>query len=251
MGRARKREAVAVSAQERRRAGELGQRLARAILEPRCELDHQSPWQLLIATILSAQSTDARVNLVTPALFEAYPTPAALAEAPREEVEELVRSTGFFRNKAKNIQNASRLLVERHGGEVPADLDALVELPGVARKTANLVMGICFGVATGMVVDTHAGRVSRRLGLTEHEDPVKVERDLCARFPQPEWVATGHRLVLHGRYVCLARKPRCRDCALSELCPAAEAEPRGAWADRARFEDRLVASRGDLDEPGR
>ena len=232
-------------------ASELQERLESAIPEPRCELDHRDPWQLLIATILSAQSTDKRVNLVTPELFAAYPTPAELAAAPREAVEALVKSTGFFRNKAKNIQGASQLLVERHGGEVPRDLDALIELPGVARKTANLVMGICFGVPTGMVVDTHAGRVGRRLGLTAQKDPVKVERDLCALFPESTWIPNGHRLVLHGRYVCLARKPRCADCALNELCPEAEAEPVGDWRARARFEDRLVASRGDVDEPGR
>ena len=229
----------------------LSRRLARAIPEPVCELDHENPWQLLVATILSAQSTDRRVNLVTPALFEACPTPEALAEAPRERVEELVKSTGFFRNKAKNIQGASSLLVERHGGQVPADLDALVALPGVARKTANLVMGFCFGRPTGIVVDTHAGRVARRLGLTREEDPVKVERDLCAAFPESLWILTGQRFVLHGRYVCLARKPRCAHCALNELCPSAEAAPAGTWTARARFEDRLVASRGDVDEPGR
>ena len=144
------------------------------------------------------------------------------------------------------------MLVERHGGRVPEDLEALLELPGVARKTANLVLGTAFGIASGIVVDTHAGRVARRLGLTEEEDPVKVERDLCAAFPKASWVALGTRLVLHGRYVCLARKPRCRECPLSELCPSAEGEPGdtgGPWSARARFEQRLVETRGALDGP--
>jgi endonuclease-3 len=202
-----------------------------------------------VATILSAQSTDRRVNLVTPVLFEAYPTPAALAAAPRERVEELIKSTGFFRNKTKSIQGASRMLVERHGGRVPEDLEALLELPGVARKTANLVLGTAFGIASGIVVDTHAGRVARRLGLSAEEDPAKVERDLCAAFPRTSWVALGTRLVLHGRYVCLARKPRCAECALAELCPSAQAEPEGPWSARARFEQRLVETRGALDGP--
>ncbi len=226
---------------------DLRQRLAKAIPEPQCELDHSSPWQLLVATILSAQSTDRRVNLVTPELFRALPTPEALAGAPRAMVEGLVRSTGFFRNKAKNIQAMSRALVDHHGGEVPREMDALVELPGVARKTANVVLGTAFGIASGIVVDTHVGRVARRLGLSDHENPVKVERDLCAVFPETSWVDLGHRLVLHGRYVCLARKPRCARCALNELCPAREAEPEGRWTARASYEQRRVESRGEVD----
>jgi len=230
-------------------ATEIARRLAKAMPEPRCELDHEGPWQLLVATILSAQSTDARVNRVTPALFAAYATPAALADAPRERVEALIHSTGFFRNKAKSIQGASRILVERHGGKVPRDFEALLELPGVARKTANLVMGIAFGVPSGIVVDTHAGRVARRLGLTAAEDPGEVERDLRAAFPRARWVELGTRLVLHGRYVCLARMPRCRHCPLAEACPCAEGEPAGTWSERAGFERRLVESRGEMDEP--
>jgi endonuclease-3 len=229
------------------RTKKLRQRLAKAIPEPRCELDHESPWQLLVATILSAQSTDRRVNLVTPELFRAFPNPAALAGAPREMVEGLVKSTGFFRNKAKNIQAMSQRLVDEHAGEVPQDMDALVDLPGVARKTGNLVLGTAFGVAAGIVVDTHAGRVARRLELTDEEDPVKVERDLCAAFPRRAWIDTGHRFVLHGRYVCLARKPRCANCALNELCPAREAEPEGGWTARANWEQALVESRGQSD----
>jgi endonuclease-3 len=229
------------------RTKKLRQRLAKAIPEPRCELDHQNPWQLLVATILSAQSTDRRVNLVTPELFRAFPNPGALAEAPREMVESLVKSTGFFRNKAKNIQGMSQKLVDDHGGEVPREMDALVELPGVARKTGNLVLGTAFGIASGIIVDTHAGRVAQRLELTDETDPVKIERDLCEVFPRRGWVDAGHRLVLHGRYVCLARKPRCADCALGELCAEREAEPAGSWSERARREQRRVESRGESD----
>jgi endonuclease-3 len=226
------------------RLRKLRARLAKTLPEPRCELDFSSPWQLLVATILSAQSTDKTVNRVTPALFEAYPTPAALADAPPEQVERLVKPTGFFRNKARSIQGASRALVERHGGEVPREMEALLELPGVARKTANVVLGTAYGLATGVVVDTHAARVAQRLGLTTERDPVKIERDLCACFPRRSWPATSHRLVLHGRYVCLARKPRCAGCPLAELCPAREAPPEGSWTARAAAERSLVDARG-------
>lgn len=188
--------------------------------EPRIELDFKDAWQLIIATILSAQSTDKRVNLVTPVLFEKWPSPAALAAATQEEVEEVVKSTGFFRNKAKSIRNTSAMIADRFGGEVPQTMDELVELPGVARKTANLVLGGAFGIASGIVVDTHAGRVARRLGLTEEEDPVKVESDLCAAFPQEQWIALGQRLILHGRYTCVAKKPKCGECALAPVCPS-------------------------------
>ena len=225
----------------------LRKRLAKAIPEPTCELAYEDPWQLLVATILSAQSTDRRVNMTTPELFQAYPGPAALADAERADVERLVRSTGFFRNKAKSIQNMSRMLVGQHGGEVPADMQALLELPGVARKTANLIMGTAFGINSGIVVDTHASRVSQRLELTAEKDPVVIERDLCAVFPKRTWAVSGHRLVLHGRYVCVARKPRCSSCALNEVCPSREAGPDGSWAARARWEDRFVGSRGELD----
>lgn len=217
-------------------------RLRVALPEPRCELDHQSAWQLLVATILSAQSTDARVNLVTPELFRRYPTPAQLGSASLPEVESLVRSTGFYRNKAKSIVGASRTLANEHGGEVPRSLEALIKLPGVARKTANVVLGTAFGIATGIVVDTHAGRVARRLGLTKETDPSKVERDLCALFPQSEWVAIGHRFVLHGRYLCKAKKPECAACPLSEICPSAEAAPKGSIADRAAQESARVTA---------
>ena len=227
------------------RAREIGKRLRQTLPEPRCELDYHNAWQLLVATILSAQSTDARVNQVTPALFARYPTPAALGSAELPEVEQLVRSTGFYRNKAKAIVGASRMLAEQHGGHVPRSLQALTELPGVARKTANLVLGTAYGLATGVIVDTHAGRVARRLGLSTSEDPGQVERDLCALFPEREWVALGHRLVLHGRYVCTARNPECAHCPLQEVCPGAEVTAaEGRVAQRAARERAKVESRG-------
>ncbi|MGE3173662.1 MAG: endonuclease III [Planctomycetota bacterium] len=215
---------------------ELLQRLTAAIPDPRCELDHDSPWTLLIATILSAQSTDRTVNTVTPELFRRWPTPAALAAAPREEVEQVVHRTGFFRNKAKAIQACSMELVARHAGEVPRDMAALCELPGVARKTANVVLGVACGIAAGIVVDTHVARVSRLLGLTASDKPEQIERDLCALLPQDRWIDGGHRLLLHGRYLCLAKAPDCEQCPLNELCPERGAEPAGTWRQRAAGE---------------
>ena len=226
------------------------QRLTRALPEPRCELDHENAWQLLVATILSAQSTDVGVNRVTPELFRRYPTPSALARARPATIERIVKSTGFFRQKTKAIRSASRLLAERHGGEVPRDLDALLELPGVARKTANVVLGTAYHMPTGIVVDTHAGRVARRLGLTKEKDPVKIERDLMAVFAKRTWPDTSHRLVLHGRYVCTARTPRCPDCPLNEVCPSAEAPPARSVAARTRWETAFVASGGRDDDSG-
>ncbi|MEQ1632719.1 MAG: endonuclease III, partial [Planctomycetota bacterium] len=176
-----------------------------AIPEPYCELDHDSPFQLLIATILSAQSTDKTVNSVTPALFAKWPTPAILAAAPRQEVEQAVHKTGFFRNKAKAIQECSLLLCERHGGDVPKSMEALTALPGVARKTANVVLGTAHGIAAGIATDTHVMRVSQRLGLTAATKPEPIEQDLCRQIPQAEWTDSGHRILLHGRYVCLAK----------------------------------------------
>jgi endonuclease-3 len=226
------------------RARAVGKLLEKTLPDPRCELDHQNAWHLLIATILSAQSTDARVNMVTPALFRRFPTPAALGAADLTEVEELVRTTGFYRNKAKAIVETSRLIAERHAGEVPRTLEALVELPGVARKTANVVLGTAYGIASGVIVDTHAGRVARRLGFTDSEDPGKVEQALCALFPRRDWVALGHRLVLHGRYVCLARKPDCKHCPLAEVCPSAGEAPEGTVQKRAEQERERVVTRG-------
>ena len=229
MARARKRPPPTPA---RAPAAQVLARLARAIPSPRCELDFASPWQLLVATILSAQSTDARVNQVTPALFARYPTPAALGRASQEEVETLVRSTGFFRNKARAIREASQGVVERFGGEVPRTLEELVTLRGVARKTANLVLGTALGIPSGIVVDTHVTRVAGRLGLTEESEPERIERDLMALVPRAGWVAAGHRLLLHGRYVCLARKPLCRECPLNELCPARESPAEGSLDSR-------------------
>ena len=235
----------AVTEAQKERANEVKKRLARAMPEPKCELEHQSAWQLLIATILSAQSTDKGVNKVTPVLFARYPTPAALAAAPQEDVEAIVKSTGFFRNKAKSIRETSRRIAQEHGGEVPRTLEQLIELPGVARKTANVVLGTAYRIPSGMTIDTHAGRVSRRLGLTKQSDPVKVERDLCELFPRTSWIDMGHRFVLHGRYVCTAQKPRCKQCPLNEHCPVREAEPESSWTKRSDQEGVRVGRRGE------
>lgn len=194
--------------------------LAGSIPEPRCELQYRNAFELLIAVILSAQTTDRGVNLATPALFARFPDARALAGADRAEVEALVKRTGFFRTKAKNIIATAGLLVERHGGEVPRTEAELVALPGVARKTANVVLGTAFGIANGITVDTHAGRVARRLGLSKQTDPLQVERDLLALVPRDHWIETSHRLVLHGRYTCLARSPRCAACACRDFCPS-------------------------------
>jgi endonuclease-3 len=225
------------------------ERLEQAIPHPACELRHESAWQLLVATILSAQATDKRVNRVTPELFRRWPTPAALGAASQEDVEEVVRTTGFFRNKARAIREASHQLVERFDGEVPQTIAEAVTLRGVARKTANLVLGTAMGIAEGIVVDTHVSRVSMRLELTAEKSPVKVERDLCARYPSEIWVDIGHRLLLHGRYVCVARKPRCVGCPLNEVCPSAEASPEGSLEERLekereQVEDAIRASVG-------
>ncbi|MEM6331003.1 MAG: endonuclease III [Planctomycetota bacterium] len=186
-----------------------------------CALLHDSPVQLLVATILSAQCTDERVNLVTRGLFAAYPDAPSLARAPVKRLESLVKSAGFYRNKAKNIKRCCQTLVDQHGGEVPREMDALVVLPGVGRKTANVVLGVAFGIASGVVVDTHVGRLSRRMGLTEETDPVKVERDLVAVLPKREWVDFSHRMIYHGRAVCGARKPKCDACSMQRFCPRA------------------------------
>jgi endonuclease-3 len=197
--------------------------LVEMIPHPKCELDFRTPFELLIATILSAQTTDKGVNKVTPVLFARYPDARALARAPQEAVEQIIKSTGFFRAKAKNIRATAQALVDRHGGDVPRTMEELIELPGVARKTANVVLGTAYGIPSGITVDTHATRVSKRLALTKHDDPVKIEQDLMALFPQPTWPDLGHRLVLHGRYTCLARAPRCLECKLVPVCHAPEA----------------------------
>jgi endonuclease-3 len=185
-----------------------------------CALHHKSAWQLLVATILSAQCTDVRVNLVTPALFRAFPTPKAMAAASLPELEELIRTTGFFRNKAKSIQGAGRIITEEFGGKVPQTMPELLRIPGVARKTANVVLGSWFKIADGIVVDTHVLRISRRLGLTRETAPEKVERDLMRIVPQSQWIDFTHRIISHGRQVCIARKPHCTGCPLEPLCNA-------------------------------
>jgi endonuclease-3 len=197
-------------------------RLKEMYPDAHCELDFTSPFQLICATILSAQCTDVRVNMVTPALFRKYPDAAALAEARQEDVEEIIRSTGFFRNKARSLIGMAQAVVAEHGGDIPSTMDALVKLPGVGRKTANVVLGNAFGINEGVVVDTHVARVSGRLGLTTHTDPVKIEQDLMRLAPREEWTLLSHLLIFHGRRVCTARKPRCRDCVLAPLCPSAE-----------------------------
>ncbi|SEF74713.1 DNA-(apurinic or apyrimidinic site) lyase /endonuclease III [Bryocella elongata] len=183
-----------------------------------CALTHRNAFELLIATILSAQTTDVTVNKVTPELFDHFPTPQALAKARIEDIERIIKPTGFFHSKAKNIQGAGRVLVEKFGGKVPQTIDELTQIPGAARKTANVVLGSWFGIASGIVVDTHVGRLSRRLELTKNEDPVKVEQDLTKIIPQDRWVQFSHELIHHGRQVCLARKPHCVDCSVEKLC---------------------------------
>lgn len=190
-----------------------------------CALHHDSPFQLLVATILSAQCTDERVNAVTPTLFKRYPTPQKLASSIQEDVEEIIHSLGFFRAKATNIRSMAQGLVEHHRGEVPQDLEALVRLAGVGRKTANVVLGTAFRIPSGVVVDTHVTRISRLLGLTKEKAAEKIERDLMKLVPKEEWIDFSHRLIHHGRRICIARKPKCEECPLSALCPKIGLEP--------------------------
>lgn len=197
-------------------------RLRQTYPDAHCQLDFRTPVQLLAATILSAQCTDERVNMTTPALFERYPTVEDLAAADQAELEELVRPTGFYRQKARYIRETAQLLLQNHNGEVPPDMDSLLALPGVARKTANVVRGEIYGLADGVTVDTHVKRLSGRLGLTRHTDPVKVERDLMAIIPRESWIEISHLLIWHGRRICSARKPDCPNCPLSDICPSAD-----------------------------
>ncbi|HEY1371323.1 MAG TPA: endonuclease III [Candidatus Binatia bacterium] len=206
--------------EKRRRAGAIGQRLKTAYPGLRVPLDHKNTFELLVAVILSAQCTDEMVNRVTPELFRRYGTPEAMARAPLKSIESLIRRLGLFRAKASALKKMSRQLVERHGGEVPATMEELTGLPGVGRKTANVILGHAFGIP-GIIVDTHCKRVSRRLGLTREKDPEKIERDLVKLLPPEEWTGFSHRLVLHGRRVCYARKPDCADCPVNDLCPSA------------------------------
>ena len=183
------------------------------------ELDYETPLQLLEATSLSAPCTDKRVNMVTPLLFRTFPTAAALAGAPSEKIEEIIKSTGFFRNKTKSLIGLGKALVERHSGEVPDSMEALVKLPGIGRKTANVILGNAFGKNEGVVVDTHVARVGHRLGLTRETDPVKIEQDLMPLFPREDWALLAHLLIFHGRRVCVARTPKCEICVLNDICP--------------------------------
>lgn len=198
--------------------------LDRLYPDAHCELNYRSPFELLISVILSAQCTDDRVNLITPTLFARYPDAAALAASDQEEVEKIIFSTGFYRNKAKNIRAAAQKLTEKFGGAVPRTMTDLLSLPGVARKTANVVLGTAFGIPSGVVVDTHISRLSQRLGMTSHDEPEKIERDLQKLWPEERWILSGHRLIWHGRRVCFARKPSCATCTLRPLCPAKEAK---------------------------
>jgi endonuclease-3 len=200
-------------------AVKIAKALARAYPDAVCALEHTDPFQLLVATILSAQCTDERVNMVTPVLFRKYPTAEKLSQSTQAGVEKIVKSTGFFRAKAKNIRAMSSKLIEEFDGELPRTVEELTTLPGVGRKTANVVLGTSFGIATGVVVDTHVKRIAKLLGLTSHTDPEKVERDLMEILPKSEWVNFAHRLIHHGRRICIARRPKCTECPLLKLCP--------------------------------
>ena len=201
-------------------AAEVYGRLAAHYPDAHCALDFTTPFQLLIATILSAQCTDKRVNMVTPVLFKRYRTPAALAAANPEELEEIIKSTGFFRAKTKSLIGMSTAVAEQHDGKIPDRLEELVKLPGVGRKTANVVLGNAYDKNEGVVVDTHVGRVSQRLALTKHTDPVKIEQDLMPLFPRDRWTMLAHLLIEHGRQICDARRPKCEICFLNDLCPS-------------------------------
>ncbi len=207
---------------EQQRALAIVERLAATYPDATCSLDFQTPFELLVSTILSAQCTDERVNMVTPGLFAKYRRLEDYLGVPVEEVEKDIHSTGFYRNKAKSIRGAARLLIDRFGGELPRTMEEMLTLPGVARKTANVVLGTAYGIAEGIAVDTHVRRLSGRLGLTRHDDPVKIERDLMALIPREQWISISHRLILHGRQVCDARKPDCARCTLADLCPSAK-----------------------------
>ena len=202
------------------RAPEIFRRLAAAYPNAKCALDHRNPYELLVATILSAQCTDKRVNMVTPALFAKYPNAEALSRANPEELEAMIKSTGFFRNKTKSLLGMSAKVSELHGGDVPATMAELVNLPGVGRKTANVVLGNAFGRDEGVVVDTHVARLSQRLGLSRETDPVKIEQDLIALFPREQWTMLAHLLISHGREICDARRPLCEKCVVNDLCPS-------------------------------
>jgi endonuclease-3 len=202
------------------RAPQILARLRAAYPDARCALDHRNAFELLCATILSAQCTDARVNLVTPELFAAYPTPEVLANARPADVEAIIKSTGFFRNKTRSLIGMAQALVTEHGGRVPRTMEQLRVLPGVGRKTANVILSNAYGINEGVTVDTHVARLSRLLGLTRESDPAKIEQDLMPLFPRDDWGLLSHLLIFHGRRVCIARRPRCGECVLSDICPS-------------------------------
>ncbi|MBI4519747.1 MAG: endonuclease III [Gemmatimonadetes bacterium] len=217
----RTRTAGRESQQARRaRAPKVFELLAGAHPDAQCALTHKNPYQLIVAVILSAQCTDERVNQVTPSLFRRYPTVADLAAANQQELEELIRPTGFFRNKTKSLLGMAGAVMERHDGRIPNTMEELIQLPGVGRKTANVILGVAFGKNEGVVVDTHVHRLARRLAFTKHDDPAKIEQDLMELFPRERWTDLGHLLIFHGRRVCNARKPRCAECVVSRLCPS-------------------------------
>ncbi len=229
------------------RALEIHRRLRKAQPAPQVELDHENAWQLLVATILAARSNDRTINEITPELFRRWPTPAALAAAPQEEVEVVVKRSGFFRQKAKAIRQTAAAVVTDFGGEVPSTMAELVTLPGVARKTANVLLNSVFEIPSGIIVDIHVTRLVDRFGFTSETDATKIEALLCRLFPKSSWVDIGHRIVLHGRHVCVARKPKCDRCPLNEVCPSAGAAPVGRWTQRAAWERTLTESRGLVD----
>lgn len=217
------------------RANELYRVIRERHADAHCELDHKNPFELIVATVLSAQSTDVMVNKITPELFTRWPTPEKLAKAEPADVEKALSRIGMFRQKAKNILGLSKLLVEKHGGQVPRTLDELVKLPGVGRKTANVVLGVAFGAPEGVVVDTHVQRISQRLALTQHTEPIEIEQDLMKLFDRALWDPLSHTLIFHGRRICTARSPACANCPAQELCPSAfQAENVGRKPPRLR-----------------
>ncbi len=230
----RARRGIKRGAELKAHATEVYERLAKEYPDAHCELYHRNALELLCATILSAQCTDKRVNMVTPTLFARYPSANALAEAKPEELEEIIRSTGFFRNKTKSLLGMSAAVVERHGGEVPDTMEQLVRLPGVGRKTANVVLGNAFGKNEGIVVDTHVTRLSERLGFTKEVDPVKIEDALMQLFPRDRWTMLSHLLIFHGRRICEARTPKCEACVLNDICPSARVPQLAGTPSRSR-----------------
>ena len=206
----------------KQRAPVVFERLHDAYPDAHCALDFRNPYELLVATILSAQCTDKRVNLTTPALFARYPAPEALAAAKPEDLEQMIKSTGFFRSKTKSLIGMANAVVQRHGGKIPDSMEALRVLPGVGRKTANVILGNAFGINEGVTVDTHVSRISQLLRLTRNTDPEGIERDLMALFPQRHWALLSHLLIFHGRRTCIARRPKCGECVIADLCPSAQ-----------------------------